>query len=132
MPNSHHRKLVRERIREETKKKDMEEKEKKNSNILGIADLTSKNSARDFVQRANDKSKQKMNLNRALTAIVDCDADLKQDYQKNKTAFEKFMSKETKRLSQYDSKKEEKFYDAYKEKERADQMTRDLSFDKIG
>ena len=36
-------------------------------------------------------------------------------------------------MKAYDSKKEEKFYDAYKEKERADYiMTRDLSFDRIG
>ena len=32
----------------------------------------------------------------------------------------------------YDSKKEEKFFDAYREKERADQMTRDFSFERIG
>ena len=62
---------------EDDAKKDREEKEKKNSLILGIADLTSKNSARDFVQRANEKSKSKMNLNRAMTAIADCDADIK-------------------------------------------------------
>ena len=84
LPNSHHRKLVEKRRIQEKEKKDKEEREKKNSNILGIADLSSKNSARDFAQRATEKSKKTMNYSRALTAIADSDADIKQDYQKNK------------------------------------------------
>ena len=35
-------------------------------------------------------------------------------------------------MNAYDSKKEEKFYEVYKEKERADQMTRELSYERIG
>ena len=52
--------------------------------ILGLADLASKNSARDFIERANEKSKSKMNLNRAMTSIADYDVDIKKDLEKNK------------------------------------------------
>ena len=75
-----------------------------------------------------------MNLNRALTAIADSDADIKQDYHKNKLAFENEIKKVNKKIVAYDSKKEEKFYEVYKGYERADEikMKRDLSFDRIG
>ena len=44
----------------EKNKREKEERDKKNCLILGIADLASKNSARDFLDRAKEKDKHKM------------------------------------------------------------------------
>ena len=128
-PKSLHYKLLGKSRIEEKQKKEKEEKEKKNSLILGIADLTSKNSARDFVQRANEKHKTKKNLSRALSHIAYNDDNLKEDYEENKDAFHKFFKDWNKKMRVYDDKKEEKFYEAYREKERADQMK---SVERIG
>ena len=44
----------------EKNKREKEERDKKNCLILGIADLASKNSARDFLDKAREKDKHKM------------------------------------------------------------------------
>ena len=105
----------------------------KNPYRLGLADLTSKNSARDFMERANEKSKQKMNLNRNLTSIADYDVDIYQEKKKNEKEFKQFFKEFDKEMRAYDKKKEEAFFKAYKEKEKADDMTRerDQSFERV-
>jgi len=55
--------------------------------VLGLADLSSKNSARDFIDRANEKSKSK--LSRAMTKHADLDDDLKEKHDENKEKWDK-------------------------------------------
>lgn len=129
--NSHHKSLVREKRLEAAKKKEKEEYDKKHCLILGLADLTSKNSARDFMERAKEKSKQKRNLNSNLAAIADADIDIKQDLKKYKNEFNREVEIVNRKLRKYDKQKEDNFLEAYKQKELADAMARDVSIERF-
>lgn len=101
-PDSLHWTLMRAERENEIKKKAKEELDKKNCLILGLADLSSKNSARDFAERANEKSKSKMILNDGLRRIADQDAALKQDLEKNRTQFHAEFEEFDKKMKKYD------------------------------
>ena len=134
--NSHHMSLVRKKLKE---LQEREENEKNHSQILGIhhekilgiADIASKNSARDFLDRANEKSKKQMNQYRAVSQQAHNEVDLKRDLEENKRTFNQEIARRKKELAQHDRVREANFFEAYQQKEIADKLAREQSFDRL-
>lgn len=79
--------------------------------ILGLADLTSKNSARDFANRANEKEKAiKGKVKKNQVQSVDVGAELRKGLDEHRKEFNKKLDGINKKLKKYDDGKEAQFF----------------------
>ncbi len=64
--------------------------------ILGLADMSSKNEAQDFAAKAVRKTQSKMKLSVKLSAAAGHDRDFNKEMKKNKEAWEKVIDEDDK------------------------------------
>ena len=95
----------------EKNKREKEERDKKNCLILGIADLSSKNSARDFIDKAREKDKHKMK--QRAGSSMKSEVDIKDQLDQNKEKFNEIVKFYSKEISVEDRRFEDKFYEEY-------------------
>ena len=118
---SYHASVLKRTKEQDEKRKLKEEREKKNCMILGLADLASKNSARDFIDRANNREKDQKQKSHNPSMRADAEVNVRADMEKYRDDFNKEIDKITKTLKKYDDKRESQFFAAYKMKKEADE-----------
>lgn len=82
------------------------------------------------MDRANEKSKKQMNLNRAMTQLAEHDVDIKRDLETNKTKFNRHIALVNRQIAKHDKAKEGNFYDAYSQKEIADKLAKETELNR--
>ena len=106
--------MVRKMAKSVLEKRQKEQQDIEQSNVLGVADIWQKNSAREFAKNTQSQSKFGKEGGGIAFKFDGLEEAHLENHDKNKIKFTKKLEEVKKQLTKYDKKNEDRFYEEFR------------------